>query len=64
MASQGVALAVHIVVPDQKLSEVDKLAAKVREVLLCRFNVDHPILQFETKPYEPSGLLCTQYQEP
>ena len=58
MSSERVALAAHIIVPDQMLSKVDELAAKVRELLFCRFNVDHPVLQFETRPYEEASLLC------
>lgn len=58
LSAEQVALAAHIIVPDQMLSRVDELAAKVREVLLCRFGIDHPTLQFETKAYEDTALLC------
>lgn len=58
VASEGIALATHIVVADQMLSEVDALGTRVREVLVCRFNIDHPILQFETRAAEPMALLC------
>ncbi|MCG6533376.1 MAG: cation diffusion facilitator family transporter [Syntrophales bacterium LBB04] len=56
--SQGnVALAAHIVVPDQMISEIDSLVEKVKELLACRFKIDHPTLQFETKTSETAGLL-------
>ena len=58
MSSERVALAAHIIVPDQTLSKVDELAAKVRELLFCRFKIDHPVLQVETRPYEAASLLC------
>jgi cobalt-zinc-cadmium efflux system protein len=58
-ASGTIALAAHVIVPDQMLCRVDDLAKKVRELLLNQFNIDHPILQFETKSYEPRDLLCT-----
>lgn len=62
-SSESVALAAHIIVPDQMLSRVDDLAAKVRDVLSCRFGIDHPTLQFETKPYEEAAFLCPHKNE-
>jgi len=58
ISEKEVALAAHIVVPDQMLSDVDRIAEKIREVLFRRFRIGHPILQFETRKYEPAGLLC------
>jgi cobalt-zinc-cadmium efflux system protein len=57
-SSGTIALAAHVIVPDQMLCRVDDLAKKVRGVLLSKFNIDHPILQFETQSYEPKDLLC------
>jgi cobalt-zinc-cadmium efflux system protein len=57
-SSETIALAAHVIVPDQMLGQVDALAKKVREVLLTEFNIDHPILQFETSTYQPADLLC------
>ncbi len=54
-----IALAAHVIVPDQMLCQVDELAKKVRALLLSKFDIDHPILQFESKSYEPVDLLCT-----
>ena len=61
-ASGSIALAAHVIVPDQMLDVVDDLAQKVRKVLLSKFNIDHPILQFETKAYASKDLLCTLCQ--
>ena len=58
-SSGTIALAAHVIVPDQMLCQVDELAKKVRDLLLSKFNINHPILQFESKSYEPEDLLCT-----
>jgi len=52
------ALAAHIIVDDQMLSQVDGLVLRVRELLECRFGIDHPTLQFETRSQERTALLC------
>jgi cobalt-zinc-cadmium efflux system protein len=61
-ASGSIALAAHVIVPDQMLGGVDVLAQKVRALLLSKFNIDHPILQFETKAYASKDLLCNLCQ--
>lgn len=58
-SSGTIALAAHVIVPDQMLCQVDDLSKKVRELLLSEFNIDHPILQFESKSQEPQDLLCS-----
>lgn len=58
ISAESIALAAHIVVPDQMLSEVDGIAARIRALLHDRFRIDHPVLQFETRRYESAGLLC------
>jgi cobalt-zinc-cadmium efflux system protein len=58
ISSEGVALVAHIVVMDQMLSKVDEIAARIRNLLLSRFTIDHPVLQFETRACEATGLLC------
>jgi cobalt-zinc-cadmium efflux system protein len=58
-SSGTIALAAHVIVPDQMLCRVDELAKEVRELFLSKFNIDHPILQFETKAYGTKDLLCT-----
>jgi cobalt-zinc-cadmium efflux system protein len=52
------ALAAHIIVDDQMLSSVDGLVVRVRELLECRFGIDHPTLQFETRSQAGTSLLC------
>lgn len=58
-ASESIALAVHITVPDQMLGRVDELAAKVRVILSDQFHIDHPTLQFESNRCSNGQLLCT-----
>jgi cobalt-zinc-cadmium efflux system protein len=57
IASEGVALVAHVVVIDQMLSKVDEIAAHIRDILLSRFAIDHPVLQFETQVCTTTGLL-------
>jgi cobalt-zinc-cadmium efflux system protein len=58
ISPSSVAFSCHVVVPDQRLSEVDALSEKVRHLLLHHFEIDHPILQFETSPCGGAGMLC------
>ena len=57
-SAENIALAVHITVPDQMLSQVDDLAEKVRTILFEKFKIDHPILQFESNSCDNAKLLC------
>ena len=63
-SAESIALAVHITVDDQMLSQVDKLAQQVREILLTKFNIDHPILQFECDSCGDAHLLCSVKNRP
>lgn len=58
LCSSSVALSCHVVVPDQQLSKVEPLSQKIRHLLLHRFGIDHPVLQFETTPCGEGDLLC------
>jgi len=58
VSSRSIAFACHVIVDDQMLSQVDKLAQRVREKLFCDFGIDHPTLQFETRKYEDVGIYC------
>jgi cobalt-zinc-cadmium efflux system protein len=58
-SSGTIALAAHVIVPDQMLGQIDDLAKKVRDLLLSKFNIDHPILQFESGACGSKELLCT-----
>lgn len=51
-------LAVHITLPDQMLGQVDELANQVRTILLQKFKIDHPTLQFEINTCNNRRLLC------
>lgn len=57
-AAQSIALACHLTVPDQMLGKVDTLAHEVRAVLLEKFKIDHPTLQFESSTCNNGELLC------
>jgi Co/Zn/Cd efflux system component len=48
----------HPVAIQGMLGQVDVLSKQVRNLLLEKFNIDHPILQFETSAYQPTNLLC------
>lgn len=61
-SSGTIALAAHVIVPDQMLGQVEDLAKKVRALLFSKFNIDHPILQFETRACGPKDLLCSLCQ--
>ncbi|MEN6375168.1 MAG: cation diffusion facilitator family transporter [Smithella sp.] len=63
-STESIALAVHITVDNQMLSQVDKLAENVREILLEKFSIDHPILQFECNSCEDAQLLCSVKNRP
>lgn len=63
-SAESIALAVHINVPDQMLSGVDELAENVRKVLLEKFKIDHPILQFECNSCDKDQLLCNVRNRP
>ncbi|MDD5170604.1 MAG: cation diffusion facilitator family transporter [Syntrophales bacterium] len=59
-SAESIALAAHITVADQMLSSLGDVSIKVRDLLLCRFRIDHPILQFEAAGCagcEASGLI-------
>ena len=57
-SAENIALAVHITVPDQMLGKVDDLATRIRSILLEKFKIDHPTLQFECNTCNNGNLLC------
>lgn len=59
-SAESIALASHIIVADQMLSSVDAIAGQVKTLLLDRFKIHHPILQFEVNGCGDSNLLCCQ----
>lgn len=58
VSSSSVAFSCHVEVPDQPLSETEAIGQSIRDVLLREFNIDHPILQFETVRCGNGGVLC------
>ncbi len=58
VSAESVALAAHIIVPDQMLSDIDDLSEAIRHLLHEEFQIDHPILQFETRKHDDTSLLC------
>jgi len=58
VSAESVALAAHVIVPDQMLSNIDELSEKIRLLLHDKFRIDHPILQFETRKHDDMSLLC------
>jgi len=58
VSASSVAFSCHVVVPDQQLSNTEKLAQKIRHDLMHLFHIDHPILQFETAECGNGNLLC------
>lgn len=58
VSSISIAFSAHVVVDDQLLSRTETLAQKIREELLHRFDIDHAVLQFETRDCGEGDLLC------
>ncbi|MBU4259033.1 MAG: cation diffusion facilitator family transporter [Proteobacteria bacterium] len=58
LSSSSIAFSCHIVVLDQLVSNTENLAKTIRETLLSRFGIDHPMLQFETSQCGNGTILC------
>ncbi|MFP5213634.1 MAG: cation diffusion facilitator family transporter [Acidobacteriota bacterium] len=58
LCSSSIGFSCHIVVPDQRLSEIDALSEKIRGQLYHAFKIDHPVLQFETVACGDGGTFC------
>lgn len=58
MGSCGIAFSGHLTVSDQKVSDTEILAEKIRHQLFHQFGIDHPILQFETTKCGNGTMLC------
>jgi cation diffusion facilitator family transporter len=58
MGDDSVALTCHVVAPDQMISATETLTRSIQEILLSRFGIDHPVLQFETSVCGRGELLC------
>jgi len=58
VGSCGIAFTCHLTVDDQMISRTETLAAELRQQLLDRFGIDHPVFQFETVVCGNATLLC------
>jgi len=58
VSSSSIAFSCHIQVEDQLISDTEALAQTIRKDLHERFDIDHPILQFETVQCGSGGVLC------
>lgn len=58
LSSSGIAFSCHLVVPDQLISQTEKISDKVKHLLFHEFGIDHPILQFETAACGNGSMLC------
>jgi cation diffusion facilitator family transporter len=58
MGNRSVAMTAHVVVADQMVSATERLSREMAEMLLDRFDIDHPVLQFETQACGRGELLC------
>ena len=48
----------HIVVPNIPIGDLHELTNKIKKLLMDKFSIDHPVIQFETVGCEENGLLC------
>ncbi len=58
ISSSDTAFSCHVVVSDQLISSSSKLSSQIKHELLHRFNINHPVLQFETEECGNGTLLC------
>ncbi len=58
VSSASTAFSCHVVVPDQPVSQTERLADRIKHELWHRFRIDHPVLQFETAACGRGTLLC------
>lgn len=52
------AFSCHVVVPDERISELQKTRDFIEKMLASRFGINHPVLQFESEECGNGGLLC------
>lgn len=58
ISSSTVGFSCHVVVPDISVREIETLGQQIRVLLKQEFNIDHPVLQFETSVCGNGYLLC------
>jgi cobalt-zinc-cadmium efflux system protein len=60
LGSSGVAFSCHVVVEDQPISQTQELREKISHALFHEFDIDHPVLQFETSACGNGNLFCEE----
>lgn len=60
-SSSGISFSCHLVVPDQMVSQTERLSERIRHSLFHKFGIDHPVLQFETQSCGNGTLLCEMF---
>jgi cation diffusion facilitator family transporter len=58
ISSSSTAFSCHVEVCDQPVSGTESLSEAIRHELHDRFDIDHPILQFETRECGKGGMFC------
>ncbi len=58
VGGRSVAMTCHVVVPDQPISATENISVKIARLLMEKFDIDHPVLQFETRECGTGELLC------
>jgi uncharacterized membrane protein YphA (DoxX/SURF4 family) len=58
LSPSNVAFSCHVVVEDQPLSKIGEIRRKIEDILARQFQINHPVLQFETAPCGNGGILC------
>ncbi len=60
-SSSGISFSCHLVVPDQMVSQTERLSQRIRHSIFHKFGIDHPVLQFETESCGNGSLLCEKF---
>jgi len=63
VSSSGISFSCHLVVPDQLISQTEKLSARIKDSIFHKFGIDHPVFQFETESCGSGSLLCETFAE-
>ncbi len=58
ISASSIGFSCHVEVLDQWVSKTEKLGERIRHELFRRFDIDHPVLQFETGSCGNGGVLC------
>jgi len=61
LSSSGISFSCHLVVPDQMVSQTEKLSERIKHSIFHKFGIDHAVLQFETESCGNGTLLCEMF---